>query len=727
MKYRRYICLQYDAMDCGPTCLEMVCRYHRVERSRAQLRELCSQGRHGVTLSSLARAAQEIGFRTLSVKIAFDEARATANLPAIAYLPGGHFVVIFKMTKRAILLGDPVGGLIWYKRKLFEEMWSMGSTNDRWGVMLLLTHDGVSTTFPSQISGKQVALKNLWNIAWKIVHQSLVPMCVCSVLILGTAMIAPFLSGALVDLGILPGSHQVVAILLLGQFVLTLGRITGNFCEGWLLIHLGAQLDVRLSTAFVQKLLRQPLAFFETTTSGDLAQRIDDHHAIRMFLTESTARTAFGVLTLSIFGIVLGVYRPDLLVIFFIGNSIFIVYTLSFVARQRRLNNRLFRLNATRQMITIEMLRGVSDLKLAGAEQQRSWQWENSQASIARTTARADTIALVQSSGGLVITEITNLLLLWVTAQDVMRQRLSLGSMLAVQYVIGQMTGPLTQVVNLVGRSFDALLSAERAAEIHSLSDETNEVDENAQLGDIAFHDVNFSYPGSARNAGLRNLSFTIKRGTTTAIVGPTGSGKSTILKLLLKYYQPTSGVITMNGLDLQNISATVLRSLAGVVMQDGYIFADTLVNNIVLSRTDIDWSRVNAVTELAQLSGVISNMPMGFKTPLGANGLGVSKGQAQRVLLARALYPDPELLVLDEATSALDTETESVLVKALRPTLAGKTVLIIAHRLNTVRNADNIIVLEKGCVVEEGCHEVLIRKKGRYYDLIQDQLEAHS
>ncbi len=731
LKRKRFpISYQFDTMDCGPSCLEMIARYHGRKVSKEFVRSLCQQDRQGTSLAGIARAAETLGFRTLAVKVSFDDLKQKATLTCIAFWQHGHFVVIHRIRGNTVYLADPAAGLTTYTKEEFEGCW-LDTDQQNWGVILLLeptkqllTVDSKSQNFNSQRSA--TAFSDLWWSLWRDVRRHLWPLGVGIAVVLFVQLVLPFLSATVVDAGVMNRNLNLVFVILLAQLVLVISRVSVNLLQECMLSYIGVRIDMRLVSQFLMKLTRLPLSFFDGKLIGDLMQRINDHKSLQQLLTGTLWQVLLATLSLIVFGAALGLFQPLLFAVYLVGSAMYVGYIALFIKRQRLLNFKTFHLSAQKQGIVIEFLAGMQEIKLNNAEQQRRWQWEAAQHAIGKVQVKSRMLSHLQGAGGLAINEIKNLVLTLLVAQSVINGEISIGTMVAVQYVIGQLSWPLNQVAMLIGQSHEAALSYLRAKEIHQISDE-EDLSTGLQPGersDIEFSNVSFGYGGTSRKGLFRNLSFTIPAGKTTAIVGRSGSGKTTLLRLILKFYPPDGGEILLGGVNLNDVSHRQWRELCGIVMQDGYIFSDTVTRNIAVADELVDMKRVVEVARMAEIDEFVESLSLGYETKIGRDGVGISRGQAQRILIARALYKDPKYMFFDEATSALDAETESLIVSRLRDIMRGKTAVVIAHRMSTVRHADQIILVDGGKVVEVGTHEELVGCRGSYYSLVRNQLD---
>jgi ATP-binding cassette subfamily B protein len=661
----------------------------------------------------------------LSVKISFDDLKRKAPLPCIAFWPHGHYVVVHRIRGERVYVADPSAGLAVYSREEFEDCWLMADKDRRgWGAILLLEPDNRRSA-PTPDSSFTAAV-DLWKPLSRDLKRHFIPLGIGILISLSAQLALPFISAAVIDIGVADRNFSIVLIFIIAQLALLFSRLGVKLLQEWMLAYIGFRIDMRLVAQFLTKLTRLPMSFFDGKLIGDLIQRINDHKSLQQFLTQSLWQVLLAMLSLTVFGIALAIFKPTLFGLFMVGTALYIAFMALFMKNQRLLNYKAFHLSAQRHGLVVEFLAGMQEIKLNNAEQQRRWQWEAAQHAIGKVQIKAQLLNYLQSSGCQAIGEVNNLIMTLLIVREVINGQSSLGAMVAVQYIIGQLSWPLNQIATLLYQSHDAALSYARAKEVHQIQDEERPAAQVSpdECGDIEFRNVSFSYGGDVRNLLFRDLNLTIPRGKTTAIVGRSGSGKTTLLKLLLKFYEVGGGEITLGGVNVNQLSHHRWRELCGIVMQDGYIFSDTILNNIAVADEDPNSERVAEVARAAQIASFIESLPLGYETRIGRDGVGISRGQAQRILIARALYKDPKYIFFDEATSALDAETESVIVDQLREIMSGKTAVVIAHRMSTVRHADQIILLDHGEIVEVGTHEELVACRGSYFSLVRNQLE---
>ncbi len=716
---------QLDAMDCGPTCLRMIAKYYGKTFTLQQLRDKMFVGREGVSLLSISDAAEEIGFRTLAAKIPFDKMAEEVTFPCIAHWQQYHFVVIYSIKNNVVTVADPANGIIKYTKEEFLRGWKASDREE--GVVLLFepTPDFFIKTGDDAPNKKGFKFLFSYLYAYrKFLGQLLVGLAVGSVL----QLIFPFLTQSLVDYGINNRDIGFVYTILLAQLMLFVSRTSVDLIRSWILLHIGTRINISIISDFLIKLMKLPISFFNSKMIGDILQRIGDHQRISSFLTGSSLNLIFSFINFLVFGVVLLFYSPLIFIIFQAGSLLYIIWVLFFMKRRRELDNKRFVELSNNQSNLIQLIVGMPEIKLNNCEKQKRWEWERIQAMLFRLNIKSLTLNQYQQTGASFINELKNIIITFVAAQQVINGSLTLGMMLAVTYIIGQLDGPINQLIGFFQSAQDAKISLERMGEIHELKEE--ETDHESQTIDLPenaglkFENVTFQYDGPHSEKVLKNINLEIPHGKVTAIVGMSGSGKTTLLKLLLKFFNPVDGEIKLGDIRLSNVNNRVWRQKCGVVMQDGYIFSDTIANNIGIGDERIDKTKLVHAVKVANIQDVIEALPQGYNTKIGQDGVGLSQGQKQRILIARAVYKNPEFIYFDEATNALDAKNERIIMENLDTFFKGKTVVVVAHRLSTVKNADQIIVLEKGEVLERGTHKELIAAKGTYFNLVKNQLE---
>lgn len=719
---------QPDAMDCGPTCLRMVAKYYGRSISLQKLRAVSETTRQGTSLANIAYAAEKVGFRTLGVKLNFNKLKEEAPLPCIVHWNQNHFVVVYKIKKGTVYVADPGHGLLKYTVQEFISHWIGNNANEMTeeGIALLLeptpklnqaedddfeTKKGFSFLFQYLFRYK----KFIFQLALGLLVGSLVQL------------IFPFLTQSVVDVGIQNLDINFIYLVLIAQLLLFMGQTSVHIIRGWILLHLSTRINISLISDFFIKLMNLPIAFFDTKITGDIMQRINDHQRIERLLTSTTLDTLFSLFNLIVFGAVLAWYDLKIFAIFFIGSIIYVIWVMLFLKRRKDLDYKRFDQMSSEQSKVIELINGMQEIKLHNAERQKRWSWEFLQARLYKISIKSLALEQTQSIGSSFVNEIKNIFITMFSAKLVIDGQITLGMMMAISYIIGQLNSPIQQLIGFVYSTQDATIALERLSEIHNKEDEENieeqkitevVIDEN-----ILLNNVSFRYMGSSEEV-LKNLDLEIPANKVTAIVGTSGSGKTTLMKMLLKFYEPENGEIKLGNTNLSNISQKIWRANSGVVMQEGYIFNDTIANNIAIGETVVNQQKLRQAVKIANIQDFIEQLPLGYNTKIGMEGVGMSTGQKQRLLIARAVYKDPKIIFFDEATSALDANNEKIIMENLDTFFKGRTAVVIAHRLSTVKNADQIVLLEKGKIEEKGTHEELVKLKGKYYHLVKNQLE---
>lgn len=722
---------QYDAMDCGPTCLRIVAKYYGKHYKFDTLRDRSHITREGVSLLGISRAAESIGFRTMGVKIGFEQLKNEAPLPAIVHWNQNHFVVVYKITgkkgQEVVHVSDPAAGLIKYPVNEFLNCWlSTNEGGEKQGVALLLepTPDFYSNADEKVNKRSFGYLFKYLQPYHRLILQLFLGLLLGSLL----QLLLPFLTQSIVDQGIGNRNISFIYLVLIAQLVLMLSRVSVEFFRGWILLHLGTRVNVSLISDFLAKLMRLPMRFFDTKMTGDLMQRIGDHKRIESFLTGTSLSVIFSFVNVIIFGVVLLVYSYKIFAVFFIGSALYALWVVLFLKKRAELDNRRFAQMSANQSNVIQLIQGMQEIKLNGCEQQKRWEWENIQAKLFRVSVKGLALSQYQQSGAFLLNETKNIIITIIAAKSVVDGNMTLGMMLAVQYIIGQLNSPIEQLIGFFNAFQDAKISLERLSEIHLRDDEENlEGNLIADIpsdADLSMQNLSFRYEGPDSELVLNNINIRIPVGKQTAIVGTSGSGKTTLVKLLLGFYPPTSGEILIGQNSIETYSIRHWREECGVVMQDGFIFSDTIARNIAPGVENIDKQQLVKAAKIANIYDFILSLPLGFNTKIGGDGHGLSQGQKQRILIARAVYKNPKYIFFDEATNSLDASNERMILENLQDFFKGRTAVVVAHRLSTVKNADQIIVLEKGNVVEVGTHKELTASKGAYYTLVKNQLE---
>lgn len=728
-------CHQLNQMDCGPTCLQMVARYYGRHYTLDTLRRRSFITREGVSMLGVSDAAESIGMRTLGVRTSLEKLSEQVPLPCILHWNQNHFVVLYRITKgwrgkRRYHIADPASQRLVYGEEQFARCWvsAHGANGERLGTALLLepTPEFEQMEGEAETSTKRsLAFFARYLLPYKSQFLQLV-----AGLGLGTLLqlVFPFLTQAMVDVGIGGRNMGIITLILMVQLLLFVAQLGVGFIRSWILLHINSRVDVALISDFLMKLMKLPLRYFDTKMTGDILQRIGDHARIKAFLMGNSINILFSLLNFFIFAAILGYYHPLILGIFLLGNALYVLWVLSFMKYRRELDIKRFNQAAGEQSKLIQLVQGMQEIKLNNCERQKRWEWEHIQVKLFQISLRGLSLGQVQQVGSVFFTQTTSILISFIAAQAVVEGQMTLGMMMSLTYIIGQVSAPIGEFIGFAQAVQDAKISLERLNEIHEHEDEESHLDEKLQEvpadHDLHLDHVTFSYSGAERDYALHDVTFTVPAGKVTAIVGESGSGKTTVVKLLQGFYAPMHGSVKVGAAPLSCINPHVWRAATGSVMQEGFIFSDTIANNIAVGVDQVDPVRLQHAVRVANIEDFILSLPLGYSTKIGMEGNGISAGQRQRILIARAVYKNPEFIFLDEATNSLDTTNERIIMERLHDFYCGKTVLIVAHRLSTVKNADRIVVLRKGEVVEEGTHHELVGKRGAYYELIKNQLE---
>lgn len=715
---------QHDQMDCGPSCLRMIAKNYGRNFKLQTLRRLCEVNKEGVSLLGISNAAEKIGFRSMGVKLSSRDLK-DAELPCILHWRQNHFVVLYKIKNHKYYLADPASGLVILSEADFNRNWQ-GNTAAEDGIALLLSP---TPDFYEQEDEKGSEVRWSFLLRYLVTYRKLVIQLLFG-LGIGSLLqlITPFLTQSIVDIGINTRNLNFIYIILFAQTALILGRVSVDFIRSWILLHISTRVNISILTDFLIKLMKLPISYFDTKMTGDIMQRMSDQKRIESFLTGSTLSTLFSMFNLLIFSVVLAYYNATIFFVFAVSSTLYTTWIVLFLKRRRVLNYKSFEISAKNQSSIMQLIGGMQEIKLNNCEQQKRWEWEHIQARLFKFNVKILALSQYQQGGATFINEGKNILITFLSAQAVINGNLTLGAMVAVQYIVGQLSSPIEQLLGFIQGFQDAKISLERLNEIHQMDDEepidkewNHSLPENKSL---SINNLTFRYPGAGNEPVLENIDLVIPQGKTTAIVGMSGSGKTTIIKLLLRFYEPQKGDIKVGGQQIGNIGFKTWRGQCGVVMQDGFIFSDTIERNIAVGDDYPDKAKLRHAIKVANIQDFIDSLPLGLNTKIGAEGNGISQGQRQRMLIARAVYKDPHYIFFDEATNALDANNERVIMDNLGEFFEGRTVVIVAHRLSTVSNADNIIVLDKGHIIEQGTHHQLTATKGDYYRLVKNQLE---
>lgn len=725
---------QHDQYDCGPTCIRIIAKYYGKSFTSEHLRHVCNITMEGTSARGIVEGAESIGFQALPALINYDTLRDELPLPCICYWRDRHFIVVYKVTKKKVYVSDPLHGLLSYTKDEFIKGWQNRKDTDvnNEGIVIFLepTPDFYRNPGDKNPKGIRKILsylakdkKYLIQISFGLIAATIIQF------------IFPFLTQAIVDKGIATQDLNFIYVILLAQITLFLSSSMFSFVQNWLLLFVGSRASIMIATDYLRKLLKKPLSFFDSKTAGDILQRINDSTKIETLISNAPY-TIFSYLNAFVFLLVIFYYDTTIFIIFVIGILLYVFWVQFFMKKRAELDFKRFDENASTNTSLMQIVNGISEVKVNNSELRRVWAWEEIRVRLHKTAVANLKLAQIQQIGGTTINELKNIIITFLAAKGVIDGDLTLGMMLAIQYIVGQINTPLNNTLTFIRELQDAKLSVDRFSDIDFVTDEEVEMNKKDLLSpknepeDIVFEDLSFRYGGPQSPMVLKNINLTIPKGKVTAIVGMSGGGKTTLLKLLLKLYLPTAGKLKIGSLDIRSVDSYSWRALCGTVMQNGYIFTDTVSRNITESNPlgYYDEQKILEAVDIANIRDFIEDHPAGYNArigPPGSSGRSLSGGQAQRILLARAVYKDPKYIFLDEATSALDANNEMKIMENLNKFYIGKTVVIIAHRLSTVKDADQIVVLKDGEVVETGQHEDLITKEGHYYTLVKNQLEV--
>ena len=716
-------------MQCGIACIQMVCCYFGRKYSTEFISQYCHSTTEGVSLLSISETVKEIGIKTISGRVETNQL-VRVILPCILHWNQNHFVVLYKVKKgKTFYIADPAKGLVKYNLEEFKKHWvSTQSGGEEKGIAMFLEPTPAFYEKKMDEEPKEErSFKFLFGYIKqyrKYFGQIVLGLLVGSLL----QLILPFLTQSIVDVGIKNQNIGFIWLILLGQLMLTISRTAIDFIRRWLLLHISLRINISLVSDFFIKLLKLPMSFFDTKLMGDLMQRMGDHNRVNSFLTQQTLSIVFSLFTFVVFSIVLLSYNWLVFAIFMFGSLLYGGWLALFLRRRKVLDYELFEQQAINNNKTYEFITSMQEIKLQDCEQRRRWEWEDVQADLFNVQMKSLKLQQTQEAGSIFINELKNIVITVVAATAVIHGQLTLGMMLAVQYIIGQLNSPVEQLMSFFYSVQDVRISLERINEIHRMDDENGKQGLETSVTDetkgIDMENINFKYDPHALKTIIDDVSLTIPKGKVTAIVGASGSGKTTLIKLMLGYYPVLGGQITIGGTDVNTLNKKWWRRQCGVVMQDGVIFSESIARNIAVDDKEIDKQRLQTAAEIACIHNYVMELPLKYNTKIGRDGVGLSQGQKQRILIARAVYKNPDYIFLDEATNSLDANNERMIVEHLDEFYKGKTVVIVAHRLSTVKNADQIVVLDKGKVVEIGNHETLTAKRGAYYNLVKNQLE---
>ena len=725
---------QNNTSDCGSTCLRMIAKHYNVDYSPEMLRRHCHISRNGATMLGISDAAEYIGLETVGVKITFDQLVEEGVFPCILYWNQNHFVVCYGIEKRRsgnykIHISDPASQRLTYTREEFEKCWIGANTEKDGNGVALMVEPGdnfgkVQDEYKKN-SRSMLSFARYFTPYRSMIGQLLMAMLAGSLI----QMVLPFLSQAMVDQGINGRNLNIITLILFAQLGFFLATLSIDYIRSWIMLHMNSRIDIQLIADFLIKLTAMPLQFFDSRMTGDILQRIGDHGRIKNFLLSNSMRIVFSLINFVVFLAILAYYNMLVLVIFVVGNTLYVIWISFFMRYRRELDIKRFNQSAQEQSKMIQLVQGMQDIKLNNCERQKRWEWERIQVKLFQIGLKGLRIGQIQQSGSVFFTQTTHILIYYIAAKSVVDGNMTLGMMMSLTYIIGQVSAPISEFIGFASSFQDAKISLERLNEIHAQDDEETYIEKKLKSlptdHSIRIENVSFSYNGSGDEMVLKDFSLSIPERKVTAIVGESGCGKTTLIKLLQGFYEPTKGTIKVGAENLQNINPHTWRAATGSVMQDSFIFSDTIANNIAVDPDNTDKERMIKAAQTARIDKFIDSLPLGYDTVIGMEGKGISQGQRQRILIARAIYKNPEYIFLDEATNSLDATNEANIMENLGIFYQGRTVVISAHRLSTIRKADQIVVMNNGAIVEMGNHDSLLEKHGTYYELIKNQIGA--
>jgi ATP-binding cassette subfamily B protein len=704
----------------------MICDAHKGNYSYEELSELCSVTSEGVSMLGIYKVAKQIGFLPECRKVSLEQL-VESSVPCILHWNQKHFVVLYKCSKKGVFyVADPSKGLVKYKKKEFEEHWlSFETGENHYGLAMFLKPSSMFyNKNREQRKKRSFGFLLSYILRYKgyftVVVGTVASSCVLQ-------LIMPFLTQSIVDIGISHKNIDFIVLILIGEFAIVLGKMAADFVRRWIILHISMRINISLISDFFSKLLKLPMSFFETKLLGDILQRIDDHSRVQSFFTSQLLGVMFSILNFMVFGFVLLIYNTVIFCVFFLWSIIYGLWISSFLRRRKILDYDLFEQQSINRNHTYQFITSMQEIKLQGCEQRRRWEWEDTQADLFSVQIKSLKMQQQQEAGSIFINEIKNVVITVLAAMAVINGQITIGAMLAIQYIVGQLNSPVEQLMSFIYSLQDVKISLERICEIHEGKDE-DATEELVKSFDsektIRINHINFKYDLHALKNTIENVSLDIPEGKVTAIVGASGSGKTTLIKLMLGYYHVATGSIFIAGRNINEYNLRWWRCRCGVVMQDGVIFSESIARNIAVGDEELDVERLEQAAKVARIHDYVMGLPLKYSTKVGRDGIGLSQGQKQRILIARAVYKNPDFIFLDEATNALDSKNEREIVDELNDFYKGRTVVIVAHRLSTVKNADQIVVIDQGKIVEKGNHRSLIERKGAYYNLIKNQLE---
>ena len=726
MRFPSYI--QHNLKDCGPTCLKIISKYYKKNVQVSFLRKECQVYRDGASLANINAAAQKIGFETSIKKISWKDFKNQIKQPCIIHLRQNHYVVLYKISSKYVFISDPAIGRLKYNIEKFLKLWIDNTTG--LGIVLFLTPTQVF--YSNQFQETEYDLNE--HSQFKTISSYLfqykcyfIGIFISAIVVSALSILMPYLAQTVIDKGISSKNISLILLILIAQIMVVIGQASANIIRNKLSLKISTNVNIFITSDFLSKLMKLPISFFEEIFTGDVIQRIRDCDRIQGLFTSTIISMTVSILSITIYSVIIGSYNANIFLVFFLGSILYVIWISSFLKYRKKLDYLRFQEASISQNNIVEVMDAIYEIKLNNIEQKKIIEWEQNQQKLYQISQKRLDIAHLQEAGGIFIDQLKNVSMSFFAAYSVVEGSMTLGMMMALQYIIGQLNSPIIQLIQFIQSIQDSKIAMERIGEIHNEENEdekSNDLMTNVPMDkDIKIKNVSFRYHGAKCNT-LTDINFVIPFGKTTAIVGSSGSGKTTLLKLLLKFYLPTEGNIFLGDLSINNYNSAKLRKSFGVVMQNGYIFPNSIKDNISIHAEECDMNKIFNAAKIASIGTFINSLPKKYDSIIGYDGIGLSSGQRQRLLIARAIYKDASYIFLDEATNALDAKNEHDIVRNLKTYCKDRTLVVIAHRLSTVKNADQIIVLDAGKVVELGTHESLIKEKGVYYNLIKNQIE---
>jgi len=705
---------QHDLMDCGPACIRMIAKHYGKNISLTAIREKSFLSKDGVSFMGISNAAEYFGLKSLGSKLSLQDLYSKAPLPCILHFEENHFVVLYKVKNNKFYIADPSKGKYTLSKLGFSEKWK---TN----MVLLLEPTPDFYNLEDRENPK-------WSYFFKyfLPHKNLIIQILAALVFSSIVnLITPFITQSVVDIGILGKNLNFIYLVLIAQLAMTISGTVVGFIQAWIGLHLSIRVSLSFLIGYISKLLKMPFTFFETKTLGDIFQRIGDNSRIESFISSSFFSIIISSLNLVIYTGIMAYYNYKILLVFLVGNLAYILWILAFMKKRREFDHEGFKLASENQNSLLQLFTGSRDIKLNNLEKEKRWDWEKVQAKQFHLDIKTTIWGQFQSSGSIIINSTAGIVMSVIMAKEVIEGRMTLGMMMSVQFILGQINGPLMSFLGLIHSYQDATISLERLSEVltHKEKESYPFSEDCFNSESIVFENISFQHEGVNSPKILDNINFSIPMNKTTAIVGASGSGKTTLLKLLLKMWMPSNGKIKIGDTDIETIDDYYWRENCGTVMQDSFIFSDTIIYNVTLKNYDtIDFDKFLEALKFANINEWVESLPLSYKTKIGEDGHGISEGQKQRILIARVIYKNPKLIILDEATNTLDSINEKLILENLKLKCKNKILVVVAHRLSTIKDADQILVLDQGKIVESGNHQKLIKQKGKYFHLIKNQ-----